>query len=473
MEIFIILKFSAGLLPSSYPVEVIHIIKNYAELAGDRRRRDALAMLEEGVRAADPQRITRGALSAVSIGDGGVHVVGFGKASHRMLLGAVEALGERIEGGVVITSDAGAAGRRLGGVDILLGDHPLPGNNTLRASERLLDYIDSEVRKEDTVIVLISGGGSALFEKPIPPVSITDVAAVTRLLMSHGADIYELNTVRKHISMVKGGRLAERMKASKIISIIISDVVGDRVDVIASGPTAPDPTTYRDAVRAMKRRGVWSDAPETVREVLDMGAKGLLPETPKPGNPVFAKVSNILAATNMKSLRRMASLAERLGYTPVILSSAVTGEAREVGRLLAGLALHVKLHGLPPLVKPGRDVAVLMGGETTVTVRGDGIGGRNEELALSFLCSLDERASPYTLLAAMGSDGIDGVSPAAGAIVDANIIEAARRADLDCQYYLDRNDSYTFFREVGGLIVTGPTGTNVNDFIILLVYASS
>ncbi|NPA05012.1 MAG: glycerate kinase [Crenarchaeota archaeon] len=442
-----------------------HYIKNFDKLAVSRERRHALEILEAGLEAAAPEKAVARALRSITI-TGDVHVLGFGKASHRMLKGVLGVV--KPVGGVIITNDERAAGV-IDGVEVLVGDHPLPGERSLRATERLLEYAEG-ISRDDTVIVLVSGGGSALFEKPVPPIEIGELAETTKMLMDSGADIYELNTVRKHLSLVKGGRLAALLKAARIVSLIISDVVGDRLDMIASGPTVPDPTTYNDAIRVLRRRELWGRVPESVRRVLVDGASGLIPETPKPGDPLFNRVLNVLAASNKQSLEAMMRAAEERGYTPLILSSMVTGEAREVGRFIAGIAAHAALYGIAPL---GRRLAVLMGGETTVTVHGNGVGGRNQELALSFLCSLDERARGATLLAAMGSDGIDGVSPAAGAVADEATWQRALSMGLDCRDYLERNDSYTFFSRIGDAIYTGPTGTNVNDFIVLLVYASS
>ena len=449
------------------------IIKNFNELARSRLWVDALSIIEEGLIRADPINAIKNNVrvygKTICFRDlcinleKCVHVVGFGKASYKMLEGILGVLGlDKICGGVIITHNPEWVGRK-GPVEIVLGDHPIPKMNTLKASRRLLSYLKEGVSRDDLVVTLISGGGSALFENPMPPITMDDLSTLNDLLLKSGADIGEINTVRKHVSQVKGGRLAKIIYPARLVSLIISDVVGDPIDVIASGPTAPDPTTFRDAYQVLKRRGLWERVPESIRMVINNGLKGNIEESPKPGDKVFTKVHNIIIASNILSLRAMAEKAKSLGYNPVILTSMMEGEARDVAKFLAGIVKHVLSYGW---VKD-RPLAILLGGETTVTVKGKGIGGRNQELALAF--SIYAKGLKDVVLASIGSDGRDGISDAAGAIVDGNTYYEAEKAGLDPIEFLERNDSYTILSKLGCTIYTGPTGTNVNDLAVILI----
>jgi len=350
----------------------LNVIVNKHELIKDHVHRDLLEILEAGVKAANPQDSVVEALRLVD-GDlciydacypirGSIHVVGFGKASVNMALGVLKVLGDLIVGGVVITTE-GVNVDYVGRVKVFAGEHPIPGEGTLKASDELLKYLSSEVKNNDLVIVLISGGGSALFEVPHPPLDLKDIAETTSLLMKSGADIVELNTVRKHLSRVKGGRLLEYLsKADKVISLIVSDVVGDEIQYIASGPTTYDTTTYRDSIDVLKRRGVWDLIPEKVRRFLLAGARGEIPETVKPGDPLLDKVRNFIIASNRKSLDAMALKARDLGYSPTILTPFMEGEAREVGRFLASVAKYIAIK------ERNVKIALLLSGETTMTL---------------------------------------------------------------------------------------------------------
>ena len=450
------------------------IIKNWEELAKDPMHEDALSIILAGIRAADPRKSVLEYLRLesgnVCVKDhcvqasGGVYVIGFGKASVSMARGVIDALGDVVvKGAVIAPKELASKVKEVGRVSVLPGNHPIPGGDTLRSTETVLEICEEARARASPVIVLISGGGSALFEKPMSPATLDDIAWATRELMRAGADIVELNTVRKHLSAVKGGRLAQILHPSPVISLIVSDVVGDPVEFIASGPTAPDTTTYADAAEVLKRRGLWDKAPYGVRAVIEAGLRGEIPETPKPDSIIFGGVKNQIVASNYKSLRAMAEEAGKKGYTPLVLTNMMVGEAREVGRFLAGLAASSSRFSLP--AQP--PLAIILGGETTVTVRGDGVGGRNQELALSFAvhCSEDITA----VLASIGSDGIDGVSDAAGGIVSCSTKQEAAEKGVDLLDALERNDSYTALRKLGRAIITGYTGTNVNDLVVLLV----
>jgi glycerate 2-kinase len=384
---------------------------------------------------------------------GAVHVVGFGKASLEMAQDVVDVLGGAVAGGVVISP---AGDGRVGPVEALRGDYPIPGEDTLRASQKLLQYLES-VGLEDLLFVLISGGGSALFEAPEEGVSLRDVAWLTGELMKRGADIVELNAVRKRLSRVKGGKLLRLIKTRRVVSLIISDVVGDKLDTIASGPTAPDETMRDYAVAVLRRYGLWEEMPPHLRSAVLRS-----PDTVKLGDLLLERVHNVVVASNLQSLLAASQhLADR-SLNVVILSAALEGEAREVGRVLASAVRSAAWFGYP--AKP--HAALLAGGETVVRVRGRGVGGRNQELCLSF--ALAARGLPVSA-ACMGTDGVDGNSPAAGALVDGYTAEEAERAGLNPLEHLDNNDSHTLFHKLGRAIYTGPTGTNVNDIFIALV----
>ncbi|MEZ0289982.1 MAG: glycerate kinase, partial [Sulfolobales archaeon] len=340
--------------------------------------------------------------------------------------------------------------------------HPIPRENTKRSSEILIEYL-SNIREEDLVLILISGGGSALFEIPLPGLDLDDLAVTTDMLMRSGADIIELNIVRKHLSSVKGGRLLRYIKSREIYSLIMSDVIGDPISFIASGPTEADETTYNDAINVLRRRGLWDRVPGRVREILVKGSTGLIEESVKPGDEVLRRVKNIIVASNMMSLRAIERKARENNLNTLFLGPYVRGEAREVGRVIASILRSIRLLGEP--VRP--PVAIVSGGETTVTVRGRGVGGRNQETCLSIM--IDIRDLDDIHFACVGSDGIDGISPAAGAIVDSRGYWEALELGLDPVDYLDRNDSYTILKKINRVIETGPTGTNVGDFYVGIV----
>lgn len=446
-------------------------IKNSEEMGRTPIHRDVIEVLERGLEAADPEKalpkmvgfedsalIVRG--ERIEVG-GKIWVVGFGKASIAMARGLLKVLGDAVYGGAVIAPLEARPGlNNIGGIEILRGEHPLPGTNSLRSSRKLLDMLEG-VAEDVTVLILISGGGSALFEVPEEGVGIEDIAEITEKLMRSGANIRELNTVRKHLSRVKGGRLAKilRRRKARVVALIVSDVVGDEMETIASGPTSPDPTSYCDAARIVERR-LAGQAPEEIVKILRRGCEGLIEETPKPGDPDLEGVKNRVVISSRDSLEAMLSRSSEMGYGSMILSAMVEGEASEVGKLLAGIAMSMARHSLP-LRTPAM---ILAAGETTVRVKGRGIGGRNQELALSAATRLKERGC---LVASIGSDGIDGNSPAAGGVGDWETLEDAEKAGVDVQESLDNDDSYTALKRVGRAVVTGPTGTNVGDLIVI------
>ncbi len=438
---------------------------------GSEMHRVVAGLVATGLSAADPVQSVASSLSLedtcvylrgerVWCGDG-IYVLGFGKASRGMARGVLASTGAR--GGVVIAPKG--QGGRVDGIRVLEGNHPVPGEDTLSSSKALVDYA-SRLPRDSLAVVLVSGGGSALFEIPAPGVGLGDIAFVTRELLKRGADIWELNAVRKHLSRVKGGQFLRYIGSGRVLGLVISDVIGDRLDTIASGPTVPDETSFEDAKAVLEKYGLWETVPSSVREWISRGVRGEAPETPKPGDPLFEKVTNTIVASNRVSLEAMEEKCRSLGHRCLVLGSRVRGEAREVARALAGIVEAIAYESWP--VEP--PAILLAGGETTVTVRGRGVGGRNQELCLSLALELHRYrfTAPYAAIC-MGSDGVDGVSPAAGAVVDGEAVPEALARGLDPAEFLSDNDSYSFFKALGRAIHTGYTGTNVNDFIAVYV----
>ena len=348
-------------------------------------------------------------------------------------------------------------------VDIYEAGHPIPDLNGLRATREVIAMLE-EADERTLVVCLISGGGSALLVAPKGGILLDDKQGITQHLLEAGATIYELNTVRKHISDVKGGRLAGLTYPARLISLILSDVVGDRLDMIASGPTSPDGTTYRMALDVIEKYGATDKLPGRVMEALEGGLKGTVPDTPKEGDRIFTKVDNIIVGSNLKAARAARSRAKELGFNTTILSNEIQGEASEAARWLARKAIDAKtsLQG-----KDGEQICLISGGETTVTVKGNGKGGRNMELALSF--ALEIKGIHGISLLSAGTDGTDGPTDATGAIVTGDTVAKANSLGLNPSAYLENNDSYSFFSETGELLITGPTGTNVMDLQLILV----
>jgi glycerate-2-kinase len=340
--------------------------------------------------------------------------------------------------------------------------HPVPSQHGCQGVRNMLKLVGHPSR-DDLLICLISGGGSALMPLPAKGLSLPDKQKTTQLLIKSGARIDEINTVRKHLSEIKGGRLAEKLYPATVVSLIVSDVVGDRLDSIASGPTVPDSTTYTDAYNVLNERKLWDRIPRLVRNHIREGRNGRLPETPKEGSKIFKRVHNFLIGTNMESCKAAARALERRGYRTLILSTRIQGEASDVGKVVAAIASSIREKQLP-ITAPA---AIVAGGETTVTVHGNGLGGRNQELVLSAALSI--RGLPRTLVSSIGTDGMDGPTRAAGAVADGSTVERGLRRGLDANTYLRENNSHEFFKQLKDLIVTGPTGTNVNDIVVAIV----
>ncbi len=383
-------------------------------------------------------------------------VVGAGKAAAAMAR-AVEAhwAADKPLGGLVVTRYGHGVGA-LSRIEVVEASHPVPDAAGHEAARRILESVGG-LSADDLVLCLISGGGSALLSLPAPGVGLADKQAINRALLKCGAAIGEMNGVRKHLSAIKAGRLAAAAAPAEIVSLIISDVPGDDPSIIASGPTVADASTREEARAVLARYRV--DVPQAVRAWLDSPAS----ETPKPGDAAFARVTNTVIATPQASLQAAADVARAAGYTPLILGDALEGEAREVGRLMSGIARQVVVHGQPALAP----CALISGGETTVTVRGAGRGGRNVEFLLALAIALEGLAGVYAL--AGDTDGVDGAEDIAGAVVTPDTLARAARLGIDARARLADNDGHAFFEALGDQVVTGPTLTNVNDFRAILV----
>ncbi|MBN2191145.1 MAG: glycerate kinase [Candidatus Aureabacteria bacterium] len=389
-----------------------------------------------------------------------IYVIGLGKASSQMAKPLEKILGSRLTGGIINTKYGHNAGLKK--IKVNECGHPVPDRNGLKGAGEICDFA-KQAGENDIVFCLISGGGSALFPLPAGGIAFSDKQKATQLLLKSGATIQEVNTVRKHISSVKGGRLAKLISPARVVSLILSDVIGDDMGFIASGVTSPDPTTFRDCVDIIKRYRLMKKMPLPVIKYLSRGIKVPSMETPKPGDPVFKKVSNVLVGTNFLACNAAMKKAKSLGYNTLLLSTAMEGETREIAKAHSAIAREVLLSGNPV----GRPACIISGGETTVTVRGKGKGGRNMEFCLA--CVEYISGLKNIVIASVGTDGTDGPTDSAGAVVDSSTFEKALKKRCIPAEYLGNNDSYNFFKRCGGLYITGPTGTNVMDIRIVLV----
>ena len=406
--------------------------------------------------AADPLRIVPGYLPVPP--KGRTLVVGAGKAAASMAL-AVEQnwpAAAPLDGLVVTRYQHGLLTNRI---TVIEAGHPVPDTAGEQAAAEILKKVKA-LSAQDLLLVLVSGGGSSLLSLPATGITMADLKQVTRQLLLSGAPIQAMNTVRKHLSAIQGGRLAAASRAPAL-ALVVSDVTGDDPTHIASGPCAPDPTTYQEALAILERYGV--QPPSPVAAHLSRGASGEIAETPKPGDRVFAKTENRVIATARQSLQAAADYFRSHGITPAILGDSVTGEAREVAKVYGALAREIRRNG-SPWPAP---VALISGGECTVTVRGKGRGGRCAEFLLSLAVDLDGAAGIHAL--ACDTDGIDGSEDNAGAMLAPDALQRAARKHLDAAALLDANDAYRFFEALGDLVITGPTRTNVNDYRAILV----
>jgi glycerate-2-kinase len=382
-------------------------------------------------------------------------VLALGKAACRMALRVEDLAAERIAAGLVITKDGHALDLRV--LPVREAGHPVPDARGEAAARAAL-ALAASASSGDCLLVLLSGGTSALTSCPAPGLDLGDLAATTRVLLACGADIHEMNAVRKHLSCFAGGQLARAARAGRIEVLAVSDVPGDALDVIGSGPCAPDPTTHADALAVLRRHGIEQAVPAGVLERLRQGASGSIPDTPSPGDPLFDRVRHTIVARNADA--RGAAVAEAVarGLEAVDLGEVLAGEAREQAAQLVA-----RVRSTPG----GRPRCFVAGGETTVTLRGPGQGGRNQEFALAAALALDETGDEGITLLAAGSDGSDGPTSAAGAFADAGSVARGARAGIDAKAALAANDSWGFFAREGGHLTTGPTGTNVMDLVLI------
>jgi glycerate 2-kinase len=437
----------------------------------DSAKDACLAIFRAGLAAVDPReavkRVLRLSKEELQVGDRSyplkdfkrIVVIGAGKAGAPMAQAVEEVLGGRLEGGLVIVKYGYTA--NLNKVKTIEGGHPIPDEAGQRGAGELLEIVTG-LGEADLVLCLISGGGSALLPAPVEGVGLAEKQETTKVLLESGATIHEINAIRKHLSRVKGGWLAKAAAPATMITLVLSDVIGDDLDVIASGPTVGDRSTFADCLRVIEKYSLTSQIPPSVLNHLRAGKGGRAEETPKPDDPVFHQGLNLIVGSNMQCLEAAALKAQAMGYQTLILSSLVEGETREVA----------KVHGaiLKEILRSGRPLAppacIISGGETTVTIHGEGKGGRNQEFVLA--CGMEIAGWGGAAVFSAGTDGTDGPTDAAGAFADWQMVERAQEMGLDPNAFLQENDAYPFFERLGDLIITGPTNTNVMDVRILI-----
>lgn len=425
--------------------------------------------LRAALHAVDPQQAVQNAFRGQIPGvinkcrPARIRLVGVGKAVYSMARGLVQELGSQIEIGLLIAKHIEEANGGLpGSIRVIQGDHPVPGPGSLAGANEMAEFL-SKGREDDLVICLISGGGSALMTMP-NGLELTEMQELTRLLLASGADIGEINTLRKHLDQVKGGGLVRMAAPARMITLILSDVVGNPLDVIASGPTVADSSTYEQALAILHKYHLEQQAPRHIVEVLQRGARGEIPETVKDHDPMLSRVQNWVIGSNILAAEAGLAQARQEGFSTMLLTTYLRGEARNAGEVLSSLLCQVNASGQPI----GRPACLVAGGETTVTLKGRGLGGRNQELALGAASGL--AGIPGVALVSLGTDGEDGPTDAAGALVTGETMERAKQAGLDLRASLLDNNSYHFFKTLGNLVITGPTGTNVNDLVFLFAF---
>jgi glycerate 2-kinase len=435
-------------------------------------RDDALAIFNAGVKAVDPViavkrhlRLEDGNLSVENrtydlINYNKVYIVGAGKASAAMAKPLEDILGDRIKASAVNVKYGHAVPLKI--VRVNEAGHPIPDEEGLKGTKQIIQLLQ-QTGEKDLVICLVSGGGSALLPSPGEGLTLENKQQVTKLLLEVGATIHEINAVRKHISQVKGGQLARLAYPSTLISLVLSDVIGDNLDSIASGPTAPDSSTFSDCLHILDKYKIRQKIPAAVLGHLERGAKGEIEETPKADDPAFMKTQNVIIGSNILAVKAAMQKAQELKYHSLIHSSFVEGEAKEAARAHAALAKEI-LSSDSPVPRPA---CVISGGETTVTIRGKGLGGRNQEFVLAAAIEIDGLENVVILSG--GTDGTDGPTDAAGALADGETVSRAKAQGLDAEHQLRENDSYHFFKPLGDLIITGPTFTNVMDLQLVMV----
>lgn len=396
---------------------------------------------------------------------GKIYLIGAGKAGAPMSRAVDSQLGDRLSMGIVVVKGGyeGQTDHQPGNrIAIASAGHPIPDERGLQATQKIFELLE-QTQPDDLVIGLISGGGSALLTNPSPGVSLEDLQELTQALLASGASIDEINILRKHLDQAKGGNLARLASPARVLTLILSDVVGNRLDIIASGPTVPDPSTFSDAMQILQQYNLTKEIPTSISKHIEHGIQGSKQETPKPGDPVFDRVQNIIVASNLQAVEAAVRQAKNEGYHTLLLTSYLQGEARQAGRVFAAIARQIDATGQPV----PRPACVVAGGETTVTLQGDGLGGRNLELALGAVEELDGIAD--AVLITLASDGGDGPTDAAGAVVTGDTLSRAHTMGMQPIDYLKGNDSYHFFEPLEDLLRTGPTQTNVNDLTFLFL----
>lgn len=429
-------------------------------------------VLAAALEAADPatavQRFLRRDGARLIVGEqtyaldagGRVLLVAVGKAAAAMATAAATILGDRLTRGVVVVKDAPPAlAPRL---EVYVGGHPVPDATSVEAAQAVADLL-ADTTADDLVVTLISGGGSALLTLPVPGVALADLQQLTRDLLACGATINEINTLRKHLDSVKGGGLARMAAPAQVATLILSDVVASPLDVIASGPTVPDASSFADAWAILERYDLVAQVPAAIRAQLEAGVSGAVADTPKPGDPLFARVQNLLIGSNVQAAQAAQAAAQAAGMHTLLLTTFLEGEARTAGQFLAAIAREIVTSG-NPIPAPA---CVIVGGETTVTLRGNGRGGRNQELALAAAITL--AGLPNVALVALATDGGDGPTDAAGAVASGETLTRANALGLDAVAHLAGNDAYPFFAALEDLLLPGPSGTNVNDLVFVFV----
>ena len=432
----------------------------------------ALSIFQASLQGADPRRCVKRFLKVeagvFSAGDfrkklkdiNKIIVVGAGKAAAVMAQAAEEVLQDRIDHGLIITTKGAKV--PLKKIEMYYGGHPFPDEKGAKGTERIMETV-ARAGQDDLVLCLLSGGGSALLVAPCEGISLKDKKKMTQMLLECGATIDEINTIRKHISRVKGGRLAKAALPAQTVSLILSDVIGDRIDSIASGPTAPDPTTFEDCFEIIEKYDLMERMPRPTKLFLQASKGKQDAETVKPGDPIFARVENVIIGSNLLALKEAETEAKALGFNTLLLSSAISGDTGKAAEEHALLARHIR----QGKSRPSPPACVVSGGETTVVVKGDGKGGRNQEFVLT--AALQINGFKDVVISSMNTDGIDGPTDACGAMCDGFTVSRAKEMNLDPEDYLRRNDSYHFFEKLDDLVKTGPTNTNVMDIHIVLV----
>lgn len=394
-----------------------------------------------------------------------VYLIGFGKAVLPMAKGISTVLSSYIEEGFLITKhfDESYIKALPLSFHVYQGNHPVPGKDTFESTKKLLKFL-SKITEDDLVLCLISGGGSALCSLPVKGVRSEDIKEMTKVMLACGAEINEINALRKHVDRIKGGGLASLVHPARLITLILSDVVGNPLDVIASGPTVPDESNFADLRRIIEKYNLEEKLPHQIIELVRKGNAGEIADTPKSGSSCFSSVSNVLIGSNLTACQSAMKAAQKAGFNSMLLTTFLRGEARETGRFLAGIITEIAAtaHPLP------RPACIILGGETTVTLHGDGSGGRNQEMALGAV--RDMAGLHNVLLVTLGTDGEDGPTDAAGAWVTGDTLEKAVQSGLNPDQYLNNNDAYHYFEALGQLIKIGPTGTNVNDIALLFTF---